>query len=86
MCYVQDHRCLPRTFHQFYPFPDVILVLALDEMPGICELEAIGQPILCDTLAIDLLMSLQTKQKVQKVHFFEFIFHGPDKSIPYTQP
>lgn len=46
------------TFHEFDSLSDVILVLALDEVPGIGELDLIREAIFSDTLTIGLFMSL----------------------------
>ena len=63
--HVHVHACVrarththTHTFHEFDSLSDVILVLALDEVPGIGELDFIRKAIFSDTLTIGLFMSL----------------------------
>ena len=59
--YMRAHVCThthTHTFHELDSLSNVILVLALDEVPGIGELDLICEAIFSDTLTIGLLMSL----------------------------
>ena len=54
------------TFHEFDALSDVILILALDEVPGISELDLISEAILSDTLTIRFLVSLKEQQTLKR--------------------
>lgn len=54
------------TFHEFDALSDVILILALDEVPGISEPDLISEAILSDTLTIRFLVSLKEQQTLKR--------------------
>lgn len=53
----------PHTFHQDDAFVDVLLVLALDEVPGVVELDLVSQCPLCLALTVSLLVLLEGENK-----------------------
>jgi hypothetical protein len=66
------------TFHQLDALSDVILILALDEVPGISELNLICEAILSDTLTILFLMSLKEQQMYKETYLIrEFQYKSP---------